>query len=83
MTALASSVIDLGALWKILVAGLVGGAGVVVAFGFVLLGRSRYLDARGEGEGIVLRAGYLLMTALGATVCATALVLGFLAMTKK
>jgi PiT family inorganic phosphate transporter len=44
----ASSFIDFDALWKIVAAGFAGGAGVVLAFGFVLLGRSRHQDA-GEG----------------------------------
>ena len=37
-----------------MVAGFVGGAGVVLAYGFVLLARSRYAQA---GEGNVRRAG--------------------------
>jgi hypothetical protein len=45
----ASSLIDFDALWKIVVAGFAGGAGVVVAFVFVLLGRSHYAQAR-EGD---------------------------------
>jgi hypothetical protein len=48
---LASSLIDFDALWKIVVASFVGGAGVVVAFGFVLLGRSRYEQAR-QGDAL-------------------------------
>ena len=50
----ASSLIDFDALWKIVVAGFAGGAGVVLAYGFVLLGRSRYEQAR-EGD-VVTRA---------------------------
>ncbi|HEX6621526.1 MAG TPA: inorganic phosphate transporter, partial [Solirubrobacteraceae bacterium] len=42
----ASSLIDLDALWKIAVAGFAGGAGVVVAFGLVLYGRSGHAQAR-------------------------------------
>jgi hypothetical protein len=78
---LASSLIDLGALWKILLVGLGGGAGVVVAFGFVLLGRSRFAEAR-AGDGVA-RGGYVVMATLGAAFCAAALVLGFIAMTHK
>ena len=50
----ASSLVDFDALWKIVVAGFAGGAGVVLAYGFVLLGRSRYAQA-GEGD-VVTRA---------------------------
>ena len=63
-----------------MVAGFAGGAGVVLAFGFVLLGRARYQDA---GEGAVSRGAYLLLAIAGAMVCAAALIVGFIAMTKK
>jgi hypothetical protein len=77
----ASSFIDFDALWKIVAAGFAGGAGVVLAFGFVLLGRSRYAQA-GDGD-VVSRGGYLLLAALGGVLCAAALIAGFIAMTKK
>jgi hypothetical protein len=72
--------IDLDALWKILLVGLAGGAGVVVAFGFVLLGRSRY-EAVGATGGV--KAGALTMAVLGGAFCLAALVLGLVAMTHK
>ena len=76
----ASSLIDFDALWKIVVAGFAAGAGVVLAFGFVLLGRSRYQEA---GGGVLSRGAYLLLAIFGAMVCAGALIAGFIAMTKK
>jgi hypothetical protein len=76
----ASALIDFDALWKIVVAGFAGGAGVVLAFGFVLLGRARYQDA---GEGVLSRGAYLVLAVVGAMVCAGALIVGFVAMTKK
>ena len=78
---LASSLIDLDALWKIVVASFVGGAGVVGAFGFVLLGRSRYEQAR-QGDTLT-RATALLTATAGGVVCAAALIVGLLALTKK
>jgi H+/gluconate symporter-like permease len=78
---LASALIDLDALWKIVVAGFVGGAGVVVDFGFVLLGRSRYEQAR-QGDALT-RATAILTASAGGAVCAAALIVGLLAMTKK
>jgi hypothetical protein len=75
----ASSLVDFNALWKIVVAGFAGGAGVVLAFGFVLLGRSRYQEA---GEGALGRGAYLLAI-FGAMVCAAALIAGFIALTRK
>ena len=77
----ASSLIDFDALWKIVVAGVAGGAGVVVAFGFVLLGRARYAQAR-EGD-VVSRGASVLLAALGGVLCAAALIVGFIALTKK
>ena len=81
MSALGSSIVDFDALWKIILVGFAGGAGVVVAFGVVLLARSRYAEAR-EGD-VAARGGYLLVALLGAAFCAVALVAGFVAMTKK
>ena len=77
----ASSLIDFDALWKIVVAGFAGGAGVVVAFGFVLLGRSHYAQAR-EGD-VVSRGASVLLAALGGVLCAAALIVVFIALTKK
>ena len=65
----------------IVVAGFAGGAGVVVAFGLVLLGRSRYEQAR-EGD-VVSRGTSVLLAALGGVLCAAALIVGFVALTKK
>jgi uncharacterized membrane protein SpoIIM required for sporulation len=76
----ASSFIDFDALWTIVATGFAGGAGVVLAFGFVLLGRSRYQEAGGSVLG---RSAYLLLAIFGAMVCAAALIAGFIAMTKK
>ena len=52
MTALASSLIDWNALWKICVAALIGGAGVVIVFGFLLLAVERARATRHAGERI-------------------------------
>jgi hypothetical protein len=78
---LASALIDTSALWKIVAVGFAGGAGVVVAFGFVVLGTSRFGEAR-QG-GVAARGGYALLVLLGAAFCIAAVVLGFWAMTKK
>jgi PiT family inorganic phosphate transporter len=47
----------------------------------VLLGRARYAQAR-DGD-VVSRGSYLLLAALGGVLCAAALIVGFIAMTKK
>jgi hypothetical protein len=76
-----ASIVDLDALWKIVVAGFAGGAGVVIAFGFVLLGRSHYQQAR-EGD-VATRTTAVLMAIAGGVFCAAALIVGLVAMTKK
>jgi hypothetical protein len=63
------------------VAGFAGGAGVVLAYGFVLLARSRYAQAR-EGD-VVARGSAIVLGALGGVLCAAALIVGFIALTKK
>jgi hypothetical protein len=81
MNLLASKLVDFDALWKIVLVGFAAGAGVVVAFGFVLVARSRYAVAR-QGD-LATRGGYVLMGVLGGGFCAVALVAGFIAMTTK
>lgn len=75
----ADPLIDLHALWQILLAGLAGGVGVVIAFGFVILGRTRYETSTTGAT----RAGYVALTTVAAAFCLAALVLGFVAMTHK
>ena len=53
----------------------------MVAFGFVVLGTSRFAQAR--HGGVTARGGYALIVLLGAAFCVAAVVLGFWAMTKK
>lgn len=79
MRILASSIIDLKALWKIVAISVFVGAGVVGAFGFALLGVSRYQQAQGPG----LRATSALLVAIGAGLCLAAIVIGLIAMTRK
>lgn len=57
MLILASPYIDWSALWKICVAALIGGAGVVIVFGFLLLGVKIANNAKGGGREW---AGYVL-----------------------
>jgi hypothetical protein len=62
MAILASSYIDWNALWKIILAALVGGAGVVIVFGFLLLGVKIANNAKGSGSEW---AGYALAGVCG------------------
>ena len=79
MPILASPFVDWSALGKILLAGLIGGAGVVILFGFLLLGVKYVNSAKGEGQRVF---GYVLAIACG-TLCIAAVVLGIYAMTQK
>jgi len=79
MIALATTIVDTSALWKIILAALVGGAGVVVAFGFLLLGLARARRGRGPASRV---ANYAL-SGLAGLFCIAAVVIGIYAMATK
>ena len=79
MTIIASEFINWSALWKICVAALVGGAGVVVVFGFLLVGVKIANNAKGTGREW---AGFALVGVCG-VICVAAIVVGIYAMAKK
>ena len=62
MLVLAAPYIDWNALWKIALASLIGGAGVVIVFGFLLLGVKIANNAKSGGREW---AGYALSGACG------------------
>ena len=77
---LATALINTTALWKIILASLLGGVGVVVAFGFLLLGLSKANQAKGRpGE----QAGYYLISGVCGLFCVAAVAVGIYAMAKK
>lgn len=80
MLALASPIVVWSAIWKIIVAALVGGAGVAIVFGFIILGVERAQKA-GEGGGARVM-NYGIATVAGAF-CVFALAVGVYAMTQK
>jgi NADH:ubiquinone oxidoreductase subunit 6 (subunit J) len=79
MAIITSEFINWSALWKIVVAALIGGAGVVVLFGFLLLGVKIANNAKGGGGEW---AGYALAGVCG-FLCVAAIVVGIYAMAKK
>jgi len=79
MAVLASEFINWSALWKIILAALVGGVGVVVVFGFLLLGVKIASNAKSGGREW---AGYVLAGVCG-LICAGAIVVGIYAMAEK
>jgi hypothetical protein len=79
MIALATPLVKWSAVGKILLAGLIGGVGVVVVFGILLLGLSRAARTRNSG---VRLADYALSGVCGVLVLA-AVVAGIYAMVNK
>jgi hypothetical protein len=77
---LATALINTTALWKIILASLLGGVGVVVAFGVLLLGLSKASAAKGKpGE----QAGFYLVSGICGLFCVAAIAVGIYAMAKK
>jgi hypothetical protein len=79
MLALGSSLINWGALWKIVVVALIGGGGVVIAFGFVLLTLERARTASTLG----LRLAHRALAGVCAACCISAVVAGIYAVAAK
>jgi hypothetical protein len=79
MCAIASTLINWGTLWKIILAALVGGTGVVIAFGFLLLALSRARTARSEGIKLAERG----LAGLCGAFCVAAVAIGIYAMAHK
>ena len=77
-----ATIVDLAALWKILIAVFAVGVGVTAIFGEGALAVAQITQARrnGRSEDLLLNG---LLVALAAVVCVAALVIGFLAMTHK
>lgn len=80
MLGFASPIVVWSAIWKIVVASLVGGAGVAIVFGFVILGVER-AGRTGEAGGTRI-LDYSVALVAGAF-CIFAVVIGIYAMTKK
>ncbi len=79
MAILASEFINWSALWKIVLAAFVGGVGVVVVFGFLLVGVKIANNAKSGGREW---AGYALAGVCG-FICVAAIVVGIYAMAEK
>ena len=79
MSSLATALINWNALWRIALAAVVGGIGVVLAFGVLLLGVSRARDAKSEG----MRYAYYTLSAACGALCVAVVAIGIYAMAKK
>jgi hypothetical protein len=77
-----ATIVDIDALWKILLAAFAVGVGVTAVFGEGALAAQRVATARREGRtAYVLLNGFVI--AFAAALCLVAIVVGFLAMTHK
>jgi hypothetical protein len=76
-----ATIVDLNAIWKILLAAFAVGVGVTAIFGQGALAAARISTARRERRGGVVADG--LVVVLAAVVCVAAIVVGFLAMMHK
>jgi hypothetical protein len=76
---IATALVDWNALLKIILAALIGGTGVVIVFGFLLLGISRGRTAKSPAQRLAL---FALSGVCGVLVVAVAAV-GIYAMTQK
>lgn len=76
---IATAIINWGALGKIIAAAFAAGAGVVIAFGFALLG----LERAGQTQATGTRVLNYTITAAGGAFCLAAVGIGIWAMVQK
>jgi hypothetical protein len=76
-----ATIVDLDAIWKILLAAFAVGVGVTAIFGQGALAAARLASARREGRSAFVADG--LVAGIAALVCVAVIVLGFIAMLHK
>jgi hypothetical protein len=79
---LAASVIDWGALGKVVLYSLIAGVGVPAVYGFAVLGAGRSMDAQRARRGATATA-YALLALFGGAACLGAIAYGIYLMTQK
>jgi hypothetical protein len=79
MNAIATALVNWTDLWKIILAALVGGTGVVIVFGLLLLGLSRAKTATRPGS----RYGLYALSGLCGVLVAAVAAVGLYALTQK
>jgi hypothetical protein len=77
-----ATVVDWEALGEVVVAALVAGLAVTVAFSVAILGATRAVDLRRDGHGAAASV-YVVVGVVGILATTAAIVLGILAMTSK
>ncbi|HXO08008.1 MAG TPA: hypothetical protein VN880_08240 [Solirubrobacteraceae bacterium] len=82
LAAASTPLIDWSALWRIALAALIGGAGIVILFGFLLYGVKVANQAKSEGhEG--RRIGAYFVSGVCGAICVALVVVGIYAMAHK
>ena len=76
-----ATIVDIAAIWKILLAAFAVGVGVTALFGQGAIAAARISVARREGRSVPMGDGVVI--ALAAVVCVATLVIGFIAMLHK
>ena len=79
---IADAVVDWGALLEVVWTSLLGGIGVTAIFAVAILGATRAMDMRQDGNTVAAGV-YGVLTALALAAVAVAVVLGILVMTQK
>jgi hypothetical protein len=82
VTGLLAAIADTKALLQVVVASLVAGVGVAVAFSLVILGATRFVDLR-RNERPLEAAAFGLLAALCLLASMAAVVIGLIVMTSK
>jgi hypothetical protein len=77
-----ATIVDIDAIWKILLAAFAVGVGVTAIFGEAALAAARITAARRNGRPTETAADVLVVT-LAAIICVAAIVVGFVAMLHK
>ena len=82
MLVLAADLIDWEALFKVILASLIGTVGVTMAFSLAIVGATGVAESRRDGRpGAAI--GFGVLAALALAVCVAAIVLGIVVMTQK
>jgi hypothetical protein len=78
----AAKIVEWDQLFQVVYTAAAAGIAVAVAFSLAVAGATRFGEERRAGAG-VRAAGYAAMAAVGLAICAAAIVLGIIEMTKK
>jgi hypothetical protein len=77
---IAAELVDVDALWHVLLYSLAGTLGLVIAFGAVLFAVDR---SNRDGEAALARSSWMVVAAIAGLICIALLVFGIWAMTEK